>query len=108
MSGAVTSKRIGFARLSDCKSAMVRRPMKLTDLELKVFRLMAKGVAVKAIGARIGISQKSVSSARRRVLRRNRVTNYLQLGILLERSKLLPGRRIVEQEERVEAQLAAL
>lgn len=62
---------------------------RLTDLELQVLTLMSKGVVVKAIGARLGITQKAVSSARRRALRRNRVSNYLQLGILLQRYQVL-------------------
>lgn len=62
---------------------------RLTDLELQVLTLMSRGVVVKAIGSRLGITQKAVSSARRRALRRNRVSNYLQLGILLQRYQVL-------------------
>lgn len=70
----------------------------VTDFELRILTLMARGVAVKAIGSRLGRSDKSVSSARRRVLKRNRVTNYLQLGMLLERCQTLP----VDERNRIE------
>lgn len=59
----------------------------ITDFEMQVLTLMEQGVAVKAIGARMGVSAKSVSSARRRVLKRNRLKNYLQLGMRLERRR---------------------
>lgn len=82
----------------------------VTEFELKVLTVMARGVAVKAISARLGVSAKSVSSARRRVLKRNRLKNYLQLGMYLERCQLLPAdarNRIEdEREERLDASRA--
>lgn len=82
----------------------------LTDFELTVLVLMAQGVALKAIGARLGLSNKAVSAARRRVLRRNGLTNYLQLGLALERCQLLPvdvRNRIEDRrEERLDARRA--
>lgn len=78
-----------------------------TEFELKVLTVMARGVAVKAIGAKLGVSRKSVSAARRRVLKRNRLKNYLQLGMYLERCQLLPAdeRNRIEdgREERLDA-----
>lgn len=81
--------------------------LSVTTFELQVLTVMAHGVAVKAISARLGVSGKSVSAARRRVLKRNRLKNYLQLGMYLERCQLLPVDERNRIEDRREERLAA-
>jgi DNA-binding NarL/FixJ family response regulator len=68
---------------------MRRAPLHITDFERSVLSHMARGVPVKAISYEMGVGDKAVSAARRRVLRRNRVDNYLQLGMLIERDRVL-------------------
>lgn len=79
--------------------------LRLTDHELQVLSLMAQGVAVKAIGTQLGIATKAVSAARQRALRRNGVTNYLQLGMLLERCQSLPVETRNRSQDRIEERL---
>jgi DNA-binding NarL/FixJ family response regulator len=85
----------------------VARPY-ITDLEMQVLTLMAHGVAVKAIGVRVGLTNKGVSSARRRVLLRNGLKNYLQLGALMNECQMLPVDVRNEMEDRREVRMDAL
>jgi DNA-binding NarL/FixJ family response regulator len=86
------------------KTARVR----VTEFELQVLTLMARGVPVKAIGFRLGVCDKAVSSARRRVLKRNRFDNYLQLGLAMERCQTLHVDERNRMEDRREERLDAL
>ena len=79
----------------------------LTQNELRILTLMARGYAPKEISARVNKSRKAVSSALRRVLRRAGVDNYLQLGMLLERCQALPADERNRIEDRREERLSA-
>ena len=80
----------------------------VTDLELRVLTLMAHGHCFKQIGALLGKSRKSVSRALRRVLARSGTSNYMQLGMLIERTQLLPIDERNRIEDRREVRLDAL
>ena len=79
--------------------------MKVTSLQRAVLVYMARGYTPKQIGACLGRSSNSVCAARRRVMRRYRVTNDTQLGMLVSRSGLLSEGELELIEQRRQVKL---
>jgi DNA-binding CsgD family transcriptional regulator len=82
----------------------------LTPRQLEAITLLAAGHAPKVAAVRLGTTASSVCGLRNRALKRNGLTNDMQLGMLIERCQSLPvdERNRIEdrREERLDAQRA--
>jgi DNA-binding CsgD family transcriptional regulator len=82
--------------------------LKVTDYERPILVLMARGYTPKQIAAALGLSAPSVCNARRRVFKRNGISNDTQLGILIGEQQFVSvdERNRIEdrREERIDSQ----